>query len=130
MYKKYCSLRDAKGLRDADVSRDTGIARSTFSDWKSGRSQPKSEKLQKIADYFEVPLSYFYDDVDKAWEEHKESVEQLDIQQLLDMMCDAVVKRVMSQDFHSFDRETYKSRMKHYSDFLISEMRDGNKHND
>ncbi len=59
MYEKYCKLRDKKCIKDADVAKATGITKSTFSDWKSGRSKPKNEKLQKIADYFEVPLEYF-----------------------------------------------------------------------
>jgi|GEM_PF-406192 len=58
MYKNYCKLRDSKGIKDADVARSTGITKSTFSDWKNGRSVPKNEKLQKIADYFQVPLEY------------------------------------------------------------------------
>ena len=40
------------------VSKDTGIAASTFSDWKSGRSVPKLDKIQLIANYFDVPLEY------------------------------------------------------------------------
>ena len=59
MYAKYCSLRDAKGVKDADVAKGTGINKSTFADWKSGRSVPKYEKLAKIAAYFGVPVSYF-----------------------------------------------------------------------
>ena len=38
------------------VSKETGIANSTFTDWKNGRSYPKSDKLKKIADYFGVSL--------------------------------------------------------------------------
>ena len=40
------------------VSKDTGIAASTFSDWKSGRSVPKLDKIKLIANYFDVPLEY------------------------------------------------------------------------
>lgn len=58
MYEIYCKLRDFRGVKDADVVRATGITKSTFSDWKSGRSEPKRDKLQKIADYFEVSLDY------------------------------------------------------------------------
>lgn len=58
MYKIYCKLRDDKGVKDAVVSRETGITKSTFSDWKNGRSEPKADKLQKIADYFGVSLEY------------------------------------------------------------------------
>ena len=58
MYEIYCKIRDAAGCKDADVSKATGISKSTFSDWKSGRSKPKQKKLQKIADYFGVSVDY------------------------------------------------------------------------
>ena len=54
MYKRYVELRDKKGVTDYKVSLETGIPKSTFSEWKSGRSNPKIEKLKKIADYFGV----------------------------------------------------------------------------
>lgn len=58
MYEIYCKLRDEKGIKDSDVVKSTGITKSTFSDWKSGRSKPKNDKLQKIADYFGVTVDY------------------------------------------------------------------------
>ena len=58
MYEIYCKLRDERKVKDADVVRETGITKSTFSDWKNGRSKPKNDKLQKIADYFGVSLDY------------------------------------------------------------------------
>lgn len=58
MYEIYCKLRDEKGVKDADVAKATGITKSTFSDWKNGRSKPKDEKLLKIAEYFDVTLDY------------------------------------------------------------------------
>ena len=59
MYAKYVELRDAKGVNDAKVSEATGIPRSTFTDWKSGRSKPKLEKLLKLAEFFEVSVEEF-----------------------------------------------------------------------
>ena len=38
------------------VSKDTGIAASTLSDWKNGRSHPKTAKMKLLADYFGVSL--------------------------------------------------------------------------
>ena len=58
MYERYCYLRDSRKVKDADVARNTGIPKSTFSDWKSGKSAPKQDKLQKIADYFGVTVDY------------------------------------------------------------------------
>ena len=40
------------------VSRATGIATATLTNWKQGKYTPKSDKLQKIADYFGVSLEY------------------------------------------------------------------------
>lgn len=62
MYKKYIQLRNEKGLTDYKVSVDTGITKSTFTDWKTGRSRPKIDKLQKLADYFNVPVTYFLEE--------------------------------------------------------------------
>lgn len=62
MYRKYAALRDESQITDYRVSMDTGITRSTFTDWKSGRSEPKLDKLKKIADYFGVPLEYFLEE--------------------------------------------------------------------
>ena len=62
MYKNYVELRDERNITDYRVSIDTGIGRSTFSDWKSGRSKPKLEKLKILADYFGVSVDYFLED--------------------------------------------------------------------
>ena len=48
-----------KGITCYKVAKDTGIAQSTLSDWKRGVSVPKIDKLQKLADYFGVPVTYF-----------------------------------------------------------------------
>ena len=56
LYEKYRKLRDEKGVTDYAVAKATGIFVSTFSDWKSGRSKPKVEKLAKIAEYFDVTI--------------------------------------------------------------------------
>lgn len=59
MYERYVKLRDSKHVTDYRVALDTGITRSTFADWKTGRSEPKIDKLKKISDYFDVPIEYF-----------------------------------------------------------------------
>lgn len=61
MYEKYAAARDAKGMNDSQVSAATGISRSTFSDWKAKRSEPKLKKLSLIAKALGKPLEYFID---------------------------------------------------------------------
>ena len=58
MYEIYQILLDEKGLKNADVSRATGISNMTLSDWKRGKSVPKSDKMRKIAEYLNVSVDY------------------------------------------------------------------------
>ena len=59
MYEKYEELLLKTGETSYQVSKATGIGQNTLSNWKTGRSRPKVDKLQKIADHFAVPVSYF-----------------------------------------------------------------------
>lgn len=54
MYERYLEILSERGLKNIDVSRATGIPASTFSDWKKGKSSPKRDKIEKIADFFGV----------------------------------------------------------------------------
>ena len=51
MYEIFVELLQKYGVSAYKVSKATGISQTTFSNWKSGRSTPKIESLQKIADY-------------------------------------------------------------------------------
>lgn len=62
LYKKYEELLQKTGKTSYQVSKDTGIGQNTLSDWKSGRSKPKVDKLQKLAAYFGVPVGYFLEE--------------------------------------------------------------------
>ena len=59
MYEKYAKLRDEAGVTDYEVGKRTGIATSTFSNWKAGRYSPKIDKLKRIADFFGKSIEYF-----------------------------------------------------------------------
>ena len=59
MYQKFESLVKARGITAYRVAKDLGLAPTVFSDWKSGKSKPKADKLKKIADYFGVAIEYF-----------------------------------------------------------------------
>jgi transcriptional regulator with XRE-family HTH domain len=62
LYEKYVQLKKEKGITDYKVAKETGITRSTFTDWKNGVSIPKAPKIHKIAIFFNVPIGYFYDE--------------------------------------------------------------------
>ena len=59
LYEKFENLLVKTNKTAYRVSKDTGIAQSIFSYWKAGRSNPKTDKLKVLADYFNVPIEYF-----------------------------------------------------------------------
>lgn len=62
MYEKFQKLLEERNVTAYEVAKQTGVAQSTLSAWKSGEYTPKVDKLISIADYFGVPLSYFLGD--------------------------------------------------------------------
>lgn len=61
-YEKLNRLLDNKEVTAYRVAKDTGLAPSLFSDWKTGKSKPKVDKLLILARYFDVPLEYFVEE--------------------------------------------------------------------
>ena len=45
MYEKFAELLDKNNKTAYVVAKETGIAQSVLSDWKTGRSTPKFDKL-------------------------------------------------------------------------------------
>ena len=60
-YQKFEQLVKARGITAYRVAKDLGLASTVFSDWKSGKSKPKADKIKKIANYFGVTIEYFLD---------------------------------------------------------------------
>ncbi len=60
MYEKFVQLLQRDGLTAYKVSKDTGVSQSTLSDWKTGRATPKADKILALAQYFNVPMEFFF----------------------------------------------------------------------
>lgn len=58
-FKKLDALAKSRNVTFYKLSEELEIPRSTFSDWKSGKSMPKTDKLIRIAEYFGVDVGYF-----------------------------------------------------------------------
>lgn len=87
-YSIYERIRNEKGFSNADVSRGTGIGQSTFTDWKKGRSEPKMEKIGKIAQFLDVSVAFLmYGDTDRIippQPQREESEIDMDMQMIMD----------------------------------------------
>lgn len=75
MYENYCKIRDSKALKDSDVSKGAKVSKSTFSDWKSGRSFPGTDKILRISKFLGVSVeellgseNYEYDNRSNTWD--------------------------------------------------------------
>lgn len=63
MYKKFAELLGKTHKTTYQVSKDTGIAQSILSEWKSGRIKMLgADKLKILADYFGVSIEYFLEE--------------------------------------------------------------------
>lgn len=58
MYEIFAKLLKENEVTPYRVHKETGIAQSTLSDWKLGKSVPSTENMLKIAEYFDVSVDY------------------------------------------------------------------------
>ncbi len=66
-YKAFSAILAEKNITVYRISKDTGISASTFTDWKNGRSVPKTDKMIRIAEYLDVGLDVLLGaDIDNA----------------------------------------------------------------
>ena len=91
MYEIFEQLLQKYGLTAYKVSKETGITQSTLSDWKRGRSTPKTENMKKIADYFGVTVEYLM----TGKEEPKERAPELTARDERDITKD--LDRIMAE---------------------------------
>ena len=77
MFDRYLEMLNEKGVKNIEVSRATGIPASTFSDWKKGKSSPKREKIEKLAEYFEVNPDWLAGTSD--FKTKKDALQRLDV---------------------------------------------------
>lgn len=58
-YEKFISLCTAKGVAPSRVALDLGMSKSSVSHWKKSDNGITNANLKRIADYFNVPVTYF-----------------------------------------------------------------------
>lgn len=47
-------LRKKKGIQQKDLAETIGVSIPTISNWENGKSDPSGERLNKLAEYFDV----------------------------------------------------------------------------
>ena len=56
-------LRKRNDFTQTDLANKLDVAKTTVSTWERGGNLPLMDKIVQMADIFNVPISYFFDDV-------------------------------------------------------------------
>lgn len=62
MFDKIELLLEKHNMTLNKLSKEVGLPYMTLKNWKTRGSSPRLENVKKIADYFEVPVEYFFED--------------------------------------------------------------------
>lgn len=93
LYSNIKKLCDLKGINTSKMCSDIGISKSMISDLKNGRKKSLSYiTLKKIADYFGVPVDYFFEDEIK--EKANSPTGREDIKRKIDRLSDENFERL------------------------------------
>lgn len=99
MYEIFEQLLQKYGVSSYKVAKETGVTQSTLSDWKRGRSTPKSENMKKLADYFGVSIDYLMTGKDDSEKDPKLNLkDEKDIKNII-----ANTEQLLKQDGLMFD---------------------------
>lgn len=55
-------LMDSRGIDRNKICADLGLKYTTFTDWVKGKTYPRIDKIELMANYFNVPKSYLIED--------------------------------------------------------------------
>lgn len=65
-YDKYVALCAQKGITPSAAAKEIGINKAAVSNWKYRKNGPSDVTMQKITDYFGVPISELTEEKEKA----------------------------------------------------------------
>ena len=58
MFNRIRELREDRDLKQSDLAKATGIDQRTISNYETGKSNPDSYALIRLADFFNVSIDY------------------------------------------------------------------------
>lgn len=94
-YERFTELCDQRGITPSRAARDIGLSRSTASAWKSG-TYPTGTVLNRLASYFNVPVSYLTGEID-AFETFETKDPEIELFDLIEMLRDENVRGLLQR---------------------------------
>lgn len=65
-------------IKKSKIPNEIGISRSTFFEMMNGIGSPRVENLEKVANYFNKPISYFFDEENFNNQEYQNKIDELE----------------------------------------------------
>jgi transcriptional regulator with XRE-family HTH domain len=63
---KINELMESRGVRKTELSKYLNVARNTLDDYLVEKTYMTSDKIEKTAKFFEIPVGYFFGEVSKS----------------------------------------------------------------
>ena len=114
VFDRIKELADKQGISVSKVAIDLGFSENLFYQWK--KSSPKSDRLQKVADYFNVSVDYLLGRTDVP-----EPITKLDKGPGSDLIG---YFRLNTAEFDPDETEEIEDSLKDYTDFLVQKARE------
>lgn len=114
VFDRIKELADKQGISVSKVAVDLGFSENLFYQWK--KASPKSDRLEKVADYFNVSVDYLLGRTDKP-----ESVVEPEKGPGTDLMG---YFRLNTAGFDPDETEKIEDSLIDYTDFLVQKARE------
>ena len=105
MARNICHYMEVKGVNATEVCKALDFKQNTFSDWCNGKTYPRIDAIEKMANYFGISKAFLVEDI-----------------QQIDFMTDK--ERALILDYRKADRTTQESinRLLEYSKLYQSDV--------
>ncbi|UOC07197.1 helix-turn-helix domain-containing protein [Lactobacillus johnsonii] len=106
-------LRKEKGLTLDEIQSKTGINRSTYNNYENGKTEPKPETWQALADYFNVSVPYlqgkiFKEDLSDEAQEMFEDVQDYISYVVPNELIEIVLKALLNSYEYNYESDRWK----------------------
>ncbi|MGH1847105.1 helix-turn-helix transcriptional regulator [Enterococcus gilvus] len=114
VFDRIKELADKQGISVSKVAVDLGFSENLFYQWK--KASPKSDRLQKVADYFDVSVDYLLGRTDNS-----EPITKIENGPGSDLIG---YFRLNTAEFDPDETEQIEDSLKEYTDFLVQKARE------
>lgn len=117
VFERIKKLADGQGISVSKVATDLGFSENLFYQWK--RASPKSDRLEKVADYFDVSVDYLLGRTDDPHFTPSHIEDEDDYEKELIMMFRKGEKEVAPEK-----RDLYRKQTKDLMSFISKTMQE------